>query len=172
MEENKAVNEAVESAETTQETTQATNVDFNKWQRLNGEYGALKQKLAKIEAEQEAKEKALAEEQGKYRELYEKSQSELSTLKEQAQRLASYEETAKSKIDTILSTIPDEKKELADLIISHSGINSFEKVEKLNKLLADKTPKGSPASARAGQSTEEVDIASLSPKDRIKAIFG
>jgi len=104
---------------------------------------AIEEQLQEIrEAQQKAEEARLAE-QGKYQELYEKSNSELEELRASkttlAEKLETYEKRLQDGINAKMESLSDEDKAIAKMAIDGRPLDKQEEI--LNGLLAKFSPK-------------------------------
>jgi len=105
--------------------------------------------LSKLQEYEDLKKKA-AEEQGKFKELYETASQEIEKLKTLEAKVQKYDEVTTKQLDDVLKSLTEREKSLYDELPEMSVIDRLEWAKKLK---ATGAGQNSPASERAGGGT-------------------
>ena len=108
-----AKEQVVETNEKTPDTEVVKNetnesIPYDRFKQVNDEKNALKSKLDEFISAQEASKKKKLEEEGRYKELLEKADSEINELKTYKEKFDQYENNRR---ESLLSNVPEDERE-------------------------------------------------------------
>ena len=108
-----AEEQVVETNEKTPDTEVVKNetnesIPYDRFKQVNDEKNALKSKLDEFISAQEASKKKKLEEEGRYKELLEKADSEINELKTYKEKFDQYENNRR---ESLLSNVPEDERE-------------------------------------------------------------